>query len=391
MFESFWDAKTARILCTTLIFAMILAFLYGARQTLTLFLFAILFAYLVDPLVSYLEKPLRGRTQAIGAVYLLLIALLVGIGFVIGPKIAEEGKSLATSLPSLIDRIGSGQLVFQIGQTHGWSQQRVAQIQSFVVTHRNDILNYAKSIGEGLAEPAQHIWWLILIPILSLFFLKDGHDIAENLIGLARTPEETTVVRGIVRDVNVMLGSYIRAQLLLCAFTAVAYTVVLSFMQVPYAFILGPVAGVFEFVPTVGPAIAAIGIFAIAALTSYPHLAWIVALPRRLAPRAGLRQQPPRHGQVPRNHSPRPALRRPRRRRNRWRRRRPHLRPRRRRPPHPLAPHVQIPARRRRPRTLPRQPLPPPHHAPLAAPPVSLPLEYQQRASPALPELPGEQ
>ncbi len=276
MFDTFWDAKTARILFTALTIAVILAFLYGARQTLTLFLFAVLFAYLVDPLVSYLEKPLRGRTQAIGAVYLLLIGLLVGVGFVIGPKIAEEGRSLATSLPSLIDRIGSGQLVFQIGQTHGWSQQREAQIQSVFVAHRADILNYAKSIGESLAEPAQHIWWLILIPILSLFFLKDGQNIADNLIELARTPEETTMVRGIVRDVNVMLGSYIRAQLILSAFTAVAYTVVLSLMKVPYAFILGPVSGIFEFVPTVGPAIAAVGIFAIAALTSYPHLAWLV-------------------------------------------------------------------------------------------------------------------
>jgi len=276
MLDSFWDAKTARILFTALLIALILAFLWGARQTLTLFLFAILFAYLVDPLVSYLEKPLRGRTQAIAAVFFLLVALLVGIGFVIGPKIADEGKSLATSLPSLIDRIGSGQLVFQIGQTHGWSQQREAQIQSFFVAHRNDILNYAKSIGESLAEPAQHIWWLILIPILSLFFLKDGRDIADNLIGLAPSPEEKSVVQGIVRDVNTMLGSYIRAQLLLCAFTAVAYTVVLSLMQVPYSFILGPIAGIFEFVPTVGPAIAAVSIVAIAALSSYPHLAWLV-------------------------------------------------------------------------------------------------------------------
>ncbi len=276
MFDTFWDAKTARILFTTLVIALVIVFLYGARQTLTLFLFAILFAYLVDPLVSYLESPLRGRTQAIGAVYLLLIGLLVGIGFAIGPKIAEEGRSLASSLPSLIDRIGSGQLVFQIGQTHGWSQQREAQIQSFFVSHRTDILNYARALGEKVAEPAQRIWWLILIPILSLFFLKDGRNIAESLISLARSPEETSVVQGIVRDVNTMLGSYIRAQLLLCAFTAVAYTVVLSFMQVPYSFILGPVAGVFEFVPTVGPAIAAILIVSIAALTSYPHLAWLV-------------------------------------------------------------------------------------------------------------------
>ena len=78
-----------------------------------------------------------------------------------------------------------------------------------------------------------------------------------------------------VGDVNVMLGSYIRAQLILAALTLVAYTLVLSLMRVPYAFILGPLAGIFEFVPVVGPAVAAIAVFAIASLTSYPHLLWV--------------------------------------------------------------------------------------------------------------------
>ena len=92
------------------IFALGLAFLHAARETLTLFLFAILFAYFVAPLVSRLEKPLRGRLQAIGAVYLILIALLVGLGFLAGPKIAGEGTALATTLPSLLDKAGSGEL-----------------------------------------------------------------------------------------------------------------------------------------------------------------------------------------------------------------------------------------------------------------------------------------
>ena len=65
MFSAFWDAKTARVLFTVLIFTFALAFLYGARETLTLFLFAILFAYFVEPLVGLLSRPLRGRTRAI--------------------------------------------------------------------------------------------------------------------------------------------------------------------------------------------------------------------------------------------------------------------------------------------------------------------------------------
>ena len=143
MLNKVWDPKTARILCTALIFALALAFLRAARETLTLFLFAILFAYFLDPLVSRLEKPLRGRMQAIGAVYLVLIGLLVGLGFLVGPKIASEGNALATSLPSLLDKAGSGELVSQVGQKHGWSGARQAQIQSFFRSHKDESLAMA--------------------------------------------------------------------------------------------------------------------------------------------------------------------------------------------------------------------------------------------------------
>src|ERR1700691_1385010 len=276
MLNKVWDPKTARILCTALIFALGLAFLYGARETLTLFLFAILFAYFLDPLVSRLEKPLRGRIQAIGLVYLILAGLLVGLGFLVGPKIASEGNALATSLPSLLGKAGSGELVSQVGQKHGWSEARQAQIQNFFVAHKDDILGFGRAVGQKLAEPAQHVWWLILIPILGIFFLKDGQSIGENLVAFGNGVEEKQTLRGIVGDVNVMLGSYIRAQLILASLTLVVYTAVLSLLHVRYALILGPLAGIFEFVPVVGPALAAITVFVIAVLTSSPHLVWVL-------------------------------------------------------------------------------------------------------------------
>ena len=54
------DSRTARVLLTVLLFALGLGFLYVTRQTLIAFLFAIFFAYLVSPMVSRLEKVLRG-------------------------------------------------------------------------------------------------------------------------------------------------------------------------------------------------------------------------------------------------------------------------------------------------------------------------------------------
>jgi predicted PurR-regulated permease PerM len=194
----------------------------------------------------------------------------------VGPKVAGEGTALATSLPSLLDKAGSGELVSQVGQKHGWSEARQSQIQNFIVAHKDDILSFGRAIGQKLAEPAQHVWWLILIPILGIFFLKDGQSIGEKLVAFGHDAEEKKTLRGIVGDVNVMLGSYIRAQLILASLTLVAYTAALSLLHVRYAMILGPLAGMFEFVPVVGPAIAALIVFVIAVLTSSPHLIWVV-------------------------------------------------------------------------------------------------------------------
>ena len=272
MLSKFWDPRAARVLFTALIFAVVLYFLHGARETLTLFLFAILFAYFVEPLVARLQGPLRGRMKAVGLVYLVLIALLVGFGFLVGPRIADEGKSLMTTLPSLLTKLSSGQLVSEYGHNHGWTLARQQQIQGMFISHRDDLPGYARVIGGKLASPISHIWWLILIPILSLFFLKDGESIAGGMVDLGREQHERATLSGIVSDVNVMLGSYIRSQIILASLTLGAYTLVLSLMRVPYAFILGPLAGIFEFVPVVGPAIAALSVFLIALLTGYPHL-----------------------------------------------------------------------------------------------------------------------
>lgn len=271
-----WDARTARVLFTGLIFFLVIAFFLKAHETLTLFLFAILFAYFLVPLVTRLQRPVRGRGRAIALVYVLLACVLAGLGFAVGPTIADEGKQLITSLPSLVDRLGSGELVAEFGQAHRWTGDRIHQVQAFLMQHRTDILAYGRGAAERLASPAQHIWWLILIPILSLFFLLEGEEMATGTVDLGRSTEERNVIHGLLYDVNMMLGSYIRAQITLSALTLVAYTLVLSLLRVPYAFILGPVAGFLEFIPVVGPAIAAVSVLAIAVLAGYPHSLWLI-------------------------------------------------------------------------------------------------------------------
>ena len=275
MLSIFWDAKTARVLSTILIFAVVLAFLHGARDTLTLFLFAILYAYFIDPVVSFCQRKLRGRIRGIVAAYVVFTAVLTGLGFLLGPRIAAEAKGLMSSGPALLDRIATGKFILNMGQSQGWTHERAVQIQQVFMGHRAAILAYGENLAEQMEEPLMHIWWVILIPILSVFFLKDARMMAFRVVGLGSDPKQRSVLRGIVGDVNVMLGSYIRAQLILALLTACVLTAVLGLMHAPFAFILGPFAGVCEFVPVVGPAVACAAIFGIALLSGYPHVLWI--------------------------------------------------------------------------------------------------------------------
>jgi len=271
------DTRAARVLTTVLLFALVLGFLYVAYRTLIAFLFAILFAYLVDPAVSRVERWTGRRGVAIGVIYLLLVVLLITFFFFVGPAIARQAQRLGQSLPALLDQVGSGNIAVTIGQEHGWSGTTIMQAQSFLANHRNDLLNIAQRAGIRLAGAAQESWLLIVVPILAVFFLKDGQAFSEAALSFVHTRPQREFLEGVRGDLNQMLAHFIRAQLTLAAFSLVVYTSFMGLMRVPYALVLGTAGGIMEFIPVVGPLVAALLILTVALLLSYPHWIALVA------------------------------------------------------------------------------------------------------------------
>jgi predicted PurR-regulated permease PerM len=268
------DSRTARVLVTTLLFAVGLGFLYVARSTLIAFLFAIFFAYLMSPLVNRLEKLLRGRGRAIALIYVLLLALVVLFFVVVGPKVTREGARLGQSLPSLLTQLSSGQIAQQLGQAHGWNEKSTQLVQSFLVSHSDDIERLAQRIGLRVADVAKQAWLFIVVPVLSIFFLRDGRAFSDFLLSTIQSRPQREFLENVLNDLNQMLAHFIRAQLTLAALTLVTYSALLGAMRVPYALVLGTIGGVLEFVPVVGPLAAALIIVTVALLMSYKH--WLI-------------------------------------------------------------------------------------------------------------------
>jgi predicted PurR-regulated permease PerM len=276
------DPRTTAVARTLAIFILIAAFIWGARDIIVAFIFAIFFAYVFEPLVSWLQERRKisgcSRGIAIAEVYLILGMACAAIALGAGPHIAAEGRELISSAPSLLDKLGSGRLVHEIGANRGWSYETQIRIEHFIRLHRTQILDFIQQAGIRAGELFAHVFWLALIPILAVFFLKEGKQMAESFLkGIVLAPKARLFLRSTLRDINDMAAHYIRAQLTLAALSTVAYTLVLGLAKVQYGIILGAFAGILEFIPIIGPLVGAVTVIAVAYLTGF-HYIWLLVL-----------------------------------------------------------------------------------------------------------------
>lgn len=275
-----FDSRTSRVLATVLAFTAGLGFLYVARRTLILFLFAILFAYLISPVVVRLEKLVRRRSFAIAIIYVLLIFSLSLIGFFVGPRITRQAARLSDAWPSLMDKVRTGEIARDIGEEHGWSAETQNWLQGFFLSHRDQLVRFSSALAERLgiwlAGTAKEIWVLFLVPILAIFFLRDGANFHEFLVSVVQSRTQREFLQDVLSDLNQMLAQFIRAQLTLAALSLLAYVAVLGAMRVPYALVLGTAGGFLEFVPVVGPFVAGVTMMVVAVLAGYPHWPWLL-------------------------------------------------------------------------------------------------------------------
>jgi predicted PurR-regulated permease PerM len=273
----FIDRKTLSVLSTTLAVAAVLWLLWAARLPVLAFLFAMFFAYLLEPAVRWAEKRVGGsRARAILVIYLALIAAIAGAIAIAAPRIARDAPALAKTLPAIADQVSSGDIAFQIGRSQGWSYQTRAAAKNWLHAHREDVTAIVKSVGARVAEVSANLGWVLLIPILAIFFLKDRGELGDAALSFVRGDRERQFWRSVLNDVDRMLAHYIRAQLLLAMAAMVAYTTFLTAMGFPSGFGLGVLGGFLEFIPFVGPAITAGLILLVGIFTGYPH--WLIVI-----------------------------------------------------------------------------------------------------------------
>jgi predicted PurR-regulated permease PerM len=274
------DDRAGNVVTTVALFLIAAAVLYLARSAFLILLLSLLFAYLLEPLVTFVQQHTqlgrRNRTWAIAQVYVAGLALLGGAGYKFGPSLVRQIKSLNAALPQILRGLSDGKAA-EFGANHGISAAQQQQIQDWFARNHEFIARMFERGAASAAYIAESAVWLFVIPILAIFILRDGRSMADGVVAAVGRGDGQSKLKQILAQVDSMLARYVRAQLALAGLSFVFYTVSMLLLGFPYAVALGLIGGALEFLPAVGWVASAAAILTIGFLT-HAHWIWMALL-----------------------------------------------------------------------------------------------------------------
>ncbi len=237
--------------------------LYRLSGILLLLVLAVFFAYLVAPFVGFFRRPatLKGRKlalplpAAIGLVYAVIFGSLAAAFVFLLPVVNDQLGELATETPGYLLRIQGRWQSWQAGYQSRALPQPMREaidrgIHQMVTAGGMHLTN---EMLPRLAGWLVYVPWLVLVPILAFFLLKDAEPIRKAALRIL--PRGHLRSRGDVflLELNDTLAAYTRAQVTACLLIGVVCTAAFLMIGLPYAVVLGMAAGLLEFVPLAGP------------------------------------------------------------------------------------------------------------------------------------------
>jgi len=268
------DRSAARYTWTAALVLLLLWMVYLVRRTLFIFILALLFAYLISPLVNLIGRFMpgkRSRTLALGLAYVVFVAAIVLIGIQIGSRVVAQATSLEKTFPNTVAgwHPPAGSLQAQVAD----------KVRAELARWSNDLVSELPQFGMRFLAVARNLVYVVIIPILGFFFLKDAGLMRQHILDLVEEGPRRALLDDVLADTHLLLAHYMRALVLISLGTFTVYSIVFSIMGVPYAILLGLLGGLGEFIPTIGPVAAGLTILLVTVVSGGHVLAVVIFVP----------------------------------------------------------------------------------------------------------------
>ena len=253
-----WSTFTKRAVGLMLLGLLGLA-LYRFRDVIPPLMIAFLLAFILNSIVGFITARIHvSHGTATSLVFLTLIVLMLGAvvaPITAIPSIEEIVHFVENDLSGIITAVEA----FLNQPVRIWnysldlstiSDDLIGALQSFVSSVADGTVNIVGNVASG-------IFWLIIILTVAFYLVKDSARFVEQFDNISPPGYRKDTIR-IRQQITDVWNAFLRGQLVMGLAMAALTTVVCFIIGVPYALVLGLLAGVTEFIPNVGPIIALI-------------------------------------------------------------------------------------------------------------------------------------
>jgi predicted PurR-regulated permease PerM len=250
--------------------------MYLLRRPIGWLLIAAFIATALAGPVNYLSRWIR-RGFAIALVYIGLLLVPIGIGFLVIPPVVTQVENFATNAPRYAQ---DARDYIEKNRTLRGLQEKydiAGEIQKKAETLPSKIGTAAGVLGDIGLGIVNSLFALITILILSAFMLSGGRRWIEQL--LRYQPEERAVrLRRVADHVAAAVGNYVAGALLQAIVAGATAYIVMTILGVPFRGPLAVLIGLFDLVPLVGATIGAILVGIITLFVNFPTttIVWVV-------------------------------------------------------------------------------------------------------------------
>jgi predicted PurR-regulated permease PerM len=299
-----WNNETKRII-GVIGFVVLALMVVQFRAILPLIFTAIVLSYLFHPVVGFFQHQLLGdrlRPVAVVFTFLLIISiLLVSLLFII-PALIDQAQSLITSAPAFLQTIQDAVLSvlereFDLRNTPlerlypdpilmsdvlGVNMGEVGVLETFDVLESQltniDVLGVTRQLAGSLTEITGSAFTffggavsiglnMIFLLTMMFYLLIDGKNMINALIKTAPDGYQSDT-RRMLQELGEVWNAYLRGQVILSLIMGTAMYLMASILGIPNAVFLAIFAGLMEFIPNIGPALAMVPAAVIALFTS---------------------------------------------------------------------------------------------------------------------------
>ena len=201
-----------------------------------------------------------GRNAAIIIIYLLIIAVLIAIPVSALPQLIMQGNNLLNNTPMYIQQFGLflGEPFTMGGFTIPLDELPLEDLYSVI---SDNLVTIVQTVGPQslriFGATLTTVGWILIIFVFAYYMVKDYRILWGSLVALAPDSYHADLQR-LGSEASSIWNAFLRGQLILGLIVGLATFLTTLIIGLPNALFLGLLAGILEFIPNIGPVIAAI-------------------------------------------------------------------------------------------------------------------------------------